>query len=269
MQRRSKIIVIALVACLGCGAAYFFRKRGPSSADVLNPAPQAAFQAEAPRHGPEKPAPQSHLLGEIQAADQPIGSSDMTPVAPAGAPGPSPAMPADPFSARSVAVGGQSLPPAAGAAQPMAPGAFTGSASNGLVRHRIVDGDTLTGLAERYLGNSNRFLEIYDQNRDMLTSPDLLPIGSELKIPARGLIAPPTAPDDPQPMVPLAPVGQSSNSADARGARTYVVRRNDTLTGIAKQVYGDTSRYPELLEANRQQLSRPEDLRVGTRLIIP
>jgi nucleoid-associated protein YgaU len=49
--------------------------------------------------------------------------------------------------------------------------------------HRIVDGDTLPGLAQRYLGSSKRFTEILDANRDRLQSPDLLPIGAELRIP--------------------------------------------------------------------------------------
>ena len=53
-----------------------------------------------------------------------------------------------------------------------------------VVLHRIADGDTLSGLAERYLGSSQRFAEIYDANRDRLQSPDLLPIGTMLRIPA-------------------------------------------------------------------------------------
>jgi nucleoid-associated protein YgaU len=49
--------------------------------------------------------------------------------------------------------------------------------------HKIVDGDTLPGLAEEYLGSADRFLEIFEANQDQLTTPDLLPIGVELKIP--------------------------------------------------------------------------------------
>ncbi|MEN6459703.1 MAG: LysM peptidoglycan-binding domain-containing protein [Thermoguttaceae bacterium] len=54
-----------------------------------------------------------------------------------------------------------------------------------LRRHRIVDGDTLTGLAERLLGSSERAKEIFAANRDVLDDPNLLPIGVELKIPSR------------------------------------------------------------------------------------
>lgn len=49
--------------------------------------------------------------------------------------------------------------------------------------HRIVDGDTLRDLAARYLGDANRYLEIYEANRDLLRQPDLLPLGSKLRIP--------------------------------------------------------------------------------------
>ena len=49
--------------------------------------------------------------------------------------------------------------------------------------HRIVDGDTLPDLAERYLGDRSRYLEILDANRDILVIPDLLPLGERVRIP--------------------------------------------------------------------------------------
>jgi nucleoid-associated protein YgaU len=49
--------------------------------------------------------------------------------------------------------------------------------------HRIVDGDTLEELAQRYLGSADRAREIFDANRDVLADPKLLPIGAELKMP--------------------------------------------------------------------------------------
>jgi hypothetical protein len=50
-------------------------------------------------------------------------------------------------------------------------------------RHEIVDGDTLAELAQRYLGSSDRWTEIYQANRQALSDPELLPIGLELVIP--------------------------------------------------------------------------------------
>jgi len=37
-------------------------------------------------------------------------------------------------------------------------------------------------LAAKYLGRADRYGEIFDTNRDVLRSPDLLPIGKVLKI---------------------------------------------------------------------------------------
>jgi nucleoid-associated protein YgaU len=51
--------------------------------------------------------------------------------------------------------------------------------------HTVVDGDTLAGLAERYLGSAARAADLYNANRDVLQDPELLPIGVELKIPPR------------------------------------------------------------------------------------
>jgi nucleoid-associated protein YgaU len=50
--------------------------------------------------------------------------------------------------------------------------------------HTIVDGDTLAALADRYLHDGQRAEEIFAHNRNVLASPDLLPIGAVLKIPA-------------------------------------------------------------------------------------
>jgi hypothetical protein len=51
--------------------------------------------------------------------------------------------------------------------------------------HVVVDGDSLERLAGRYLDDSSRSNEIYEANRELLASPDLLPIGIELVIPNR------------------------------------------------------------------------------------
>ena len=51
--------------------------------------------------------------------------------------------------------------------------------------HIVVDGDSLERLASRYLSDPQRGREIYELNRQVLSAPDLLPIGAELRIPDR------------------------------------------------------------------------------------
>lgn len=73
--------------------------------------------------------------------------------------------------------------------------------------HRIVDGDTLPGLAQRYLGSMGRGQEIFEINRDVLHDPELLPIGVELKLPPRDSRSTAAAPSavvaPPQSLVPV------------------------------------------------------------------
>jgi nucleoid-associated protein YgaU len=66
--------------------------------------------------------------------------------------------------------------------------------------HKVVDGDTLAALAERYLGSAARAGEIFEANRDVLHDPELLPIGAELKMPPR------TGPDQ----LPVRPLSMPS-----------------------------------------------------------
>jgi nucleoid-associated protein YgaU len=65
---------------------------------------------------------------------------------------------------------------------PLVPPAGRESAG-GARTHKIEDGDTLPALAARYLGSADRAMEIFKANRDLLSDPELLPIGAELRIP--------------------------------------------------------------------------------------
>ena len=50
-------------------------------------------------------------------------------------------------------------------------------------QHIVVDGDTLENLAARFLGERERYLEIFEINQDVLAAPRPLPLGIKLKIP--------------------------------------------------------------------------------------
>lgn len=57
----------------------------------------------------------------------------------------------------------------------------------------VGDGDTLSGIAHRLLGDASRWPEIYVLNRDRLESPDRLQVGMKLRVPAA--TAPPKSND--------------------------------------------------------------------------
>jgi nucleoid-associated protein YgaU len=83
-------------------------------------------------------------------------------------------------------------------------------------RHRIRDGDTLQGIARRYFGREELWVEILSANRSVLRDPDVLPVGQQIVIPPRtSLPATDSAPhgEDPaasipreQPLTTLVPI---------------------------------------------------------------
>lgn len=49
----------------------------------------------------------------------------------------------------------------------------------------------------------------------------------------------------------------------------YVVQAGDSLSKIAKERYGDMSRWPEIFEANKDQIKDPNLIQIGQKLVIP
>lgn len=52
-------------------------------------------------------------------------------------------------------------------------------------------------------------------------------------------------------------------------SRMYTVKSGDTLSKIAKEMYGDANQYPKIFEANRPLLSDPNKIYPGQVLRIP
>lgn len=60
----------------------------------------------------------------------------------------------------------------------------TGRGNGGYQTYVTKPGDTLSGLAGKFLGNQGKFRELYELNRDVLKSPNDLPEGITLRVPA-------------------------------------------------------------------------------------
>jgi LysM repeat protein len=64
--------------------------------------------------------------------------------------------------------------------------------------------------------------------------------------------------------------GQGGPSGQAAApTRTYTVKKGDTLSAIAKSMYGDANAYRRIFDANRDQLSDPDKIQPGQVLRIP
>src|SRR3954451_4731497 len=51
--------------------------------------------------------------------------------------------------------------------------------------------------------------------------------------------------------------------------KTYTVKAGDTLSKIAKDIYGNANEYHRIFEANRDKLQSPDKIQVGQELVIP
>jgi LysM repeat protein len=58
-----------------------------------------------------------------------------------------------------------------------------GDAAEPLEEYTVQHGDSLSKIAERFLGNPTRYQEIYEVNRDRMATPDRLRVGESLRIP--------------------------------------------------------------------------------------
>ena len=68
---------------------------------------------------------------------------------------------------------------------------------------------------------------------------------------------------------PPAQIQPNERKKKSGQARSYTVQRGDTLASIARKFYKSSARWPKILEANSDTLSKPGDLKPGQTLIIP
>lgn len=61
----------------------------------------------------------------------------------------------------------------------------------------------------------------------------------------------------------------SAHGTSDTSLRTRVVRKGDTLSTIAEEVYGQTSRWTDIYAANRDVLDDPDCIHAGQVLQLP
>src|SRR5262245_14400450 len=63
---------------------------------------------------------------------------------------------------------------------------------------------------------------------------------------------------------------QTDPSAYGSGSgRVHVVQRKDTLYALARSYYGDASQWKKIYQANQDQITDPNRIKVGMKLVIP
>ncbi len=160
------------------------------------------------------------------------------------------AVQADPDSSRQVAAAPAASEPTAVIIEPSetqtpAPAAPRTERVDHANDHVVQAGDDLWSLAERYYGDGREWRKIAAANPTVLTGgPDRLQVGWRLRI---------------------LDLDQDLPAGDRR----ITVRRGDTLSSIAERELGSSTRWTDIFRINRAQLSDPDELAVGMRLVVP
>lgn len=63
--------------------------------------------------------------------------------------------------------------------------------------------------------------------------------------------------------------GETTNSNNSNGGRTYVVVKGDSLSAIAKREYGEAQEWRRIYDANRDIIKDPDLIYPGQTLRLP
>jgi nucleoid-associated protein YgaU len=95
-------------------------------------------------------------------------------------------------------------------------------------KYKVVGGDSLSSIAQKFYGSADLWKVIYDANRQVIGSdPNLIHPGTELTIPDRGTGGGDDDGDD----------GDDGGTGEVLA--TYTVVQGDTLSDIAQRFYGN------------------------------
>ncbi len=133
--------------------------------------------------------------------------------------------------------------------------------------HTVVSSEDLFKIAKKYYGDGNKWLLIFNANKNKIPDPNSLKIGTELVIPDAESAAPSTSQvakvDDTSQNVK-----GSENSAKSN-VKEHSVQEGDTLYKLAIKYYNDGTKWKAILDANTAILKKRNALKVGQTLIIP
>ncbi len=117
------------------------------------------------------------------------------------------------------------------------------------VQHR----DNFSRIAQRELGAANLYPILIKANPNL--KPRSLREGQDVRIPVK--------------MADLSASEVKAPQTNSDKPRDYLVKRDETLSGIAQSHYGKASHWKKIFAANRQKLRRPESLRFGMTIRLP
>ncbi len=125
--------------------------------------------------------------------------------------------------------------------------------------HDVKQGETLTSISRQYYGDESLAMALAKFNN--IDDPSALRVNHRLRIPAAEALGGSSTGTS----SPARPSRQTSQPAH----QTYTVRAGDSLSDISQRLLGTTKRWREIYELNRDVISDPDNVKVGTVLKIP
>lgn len=126
--------------------------------------------------------------------------------------------------------------------------------------------DTLTSIAQRFLGDGSRknVDRIFELNRKILPDRDSLKIGQKLRLPSVRTATTATANTHPN-----TERSRPTRASEARKFVTYKVRPGDSYVAIARNQLGNPNRWREIFELNKTRFPDPDQLLAGVNIKVP
>lgn len=182
------------------------------------------------------------------------------------------------------------VPPASDFGPPAGTGATTGSGSSfvpvesfsaeslGQVDvYEVQGGDNYWTISRKAYGTSKYFMALAKANAERIPDPRRMRPGMKVMLPAREVLETRFRDQLPLGTGPGAATGEVQTAdtdppgffTGTDGRPRYRIGRKDTLTEIAHDHLGRTSRWIQIFEMNRDRLRDPHDLKLGTILVLP
>lgn len=118
--------------------------------------------------------------------------------------------------------------------------------------HTVRSGETLWSIAERYFQDGNKWRQLKQRNKGVVTAAGTVEVGTRLVIPEVGATTP-----------------QRTQPRQNTAVTVYTVKAGDTLSGIAADQLGSAQRWREILDLNSDRIDSPTEIYRGLRLKLP
>lgn len=138
------------------------------------------------------------------------------------------------------------------------------SDGNNFIEHKIKRGESLSSISNKYLGSPNKYLEIFEANKNILKNPNDLVIGMTIKVPVNDETYKKFQENNGSDQTE-----KPSNKNVSTQYEEITVKKGQSLSIIALKYLKDSEKYMDIYEANRDVLKSPDSVRAGMKLRIP